>query len=434
VKKFLCTVLLVAAALVVFQAPAMAIEKDSADGYYMISNAAEFKEFAGLVRDGNTRIKGKLTANISFGSGTLGDWAENYMIGPDFDKRFAGVLDGKGHEIQVRAYRGSTDAFFGIVGYLGAGGVVKNLSVRGSLQSQGDLVGAIAGVNSGIIMNCLNAASVSGNDYVGGITGEVRAGRVINCVNLAAVTARNCAGGTAGMVEAGKIEGCFNSGTVKIIARGKVGGISALMKDFAGNEISDSVSFGTVTYNTGAEQRGGILGLKKGSSCKVNNCAWTNVAGYRVSSGIGYDEARGGPTNLGAAQKGSRGELPVASIILDSYEKRGESFNFKATAYPMESNEIDLIRLYPDRGLTLGKTWFENGVAGTVGSLSRDNENKNYSVKVTANEYSMPSVSFTVLGKGGSSGSGDSGGGGCSSGFAALALLAAVPLALRRKK
>ena len=229
---------------------------NSASTPYLIANMADYTAFATAVNTGDT-MKDKyaqLTADI----GTETD----PVIVPigTAEKYFAGTFDGAEHTVWVRL---SENAAVGLVGYL-AGGTVKNVTVRGSVERQ-------------------TASSAS---YAGGIVGLITAagGKVINCKNYAAVTApSNCyAGGIVGTSNGtATVEDCLNEGTVS--AGRNVGGI---VGGTGGKiTITRAVNRGTVTGS--GDYVGGIIGYIHSTGNTLTDCTNTgNVTGAKVVGGI----------------------------------------------------------------------------------------------------------------------------------------------------
>ncbi|MEE0958132.1 MAG: hypothetical protein UH734_08680, partial [Ruminococcus sp.] len=109
---------------------------------------------------------------------------------------FTGTFDGNGYEIKGLRINvnslpsGTGNAHVGL--FAKNAGTIKNLVVSGSVSAglQTLYVGAIAGYNSGVIENCVNAASVSAtySKYVGGITGyTANESEITRCKNTSSV-------------------------------------------------------------------------------------------------------------------------------------------------------------------------------------------------------------------------------------------------------
>ena len=203
-------------------AETVTIEKDS-EGNFIIDSEAKLAQFALNVCNGNG-YSGEtiLLANDIQLSTVEYPLANHTPIGVS-GSPFLGTFDGQGHKItnlQVNA-----GYYAGLFGYIGTGGVVKNLTVT-SIEVRTDkededytycFVGAIAGYNRGTIVGCANrGVAVYGNvssAYVGGIAGE-NTGSIQNCYNLGRVyttsSNNNILGGIAGEnASSGTIRNCF---------------------------------------------------------------------------------------------------------------------------------------------------------------------------------------------------------------------------------
>ena len=140
---------------------------------------------------------------------------------------FIGSFDGNGHVIynlNVKIDGRTTGYVAGLFGQIGSGGIVKDVTINGTLvrlQLQSTTVascyiGAICGINNGSIIGCANSAEVRGNyasANVGGIAGENQGmGIIQNCYNLGEVytsnSSNNFLGGIVGN-NAGIIQNCF---------------------------------------------------------------------------------------------------------------------------------------------------------------------------------------------------------------------------------
>lgn len=100
----------------------------------------------------------------------------------------------------------------GLFGYLGSGGVIKNLGVDGSVHITGNNIGGVCGYNEGTITGCYNNGAVTGKGATGGVCGY-NEGTMENCYNKGAVNGYDEVGGVCGHSE-GTITNCYNTGNV----------------------------------------------------------------------------------------------------------------------------------------------------------------------------------------------------------------------------
>ena len=125
---------------------------------------------------------------------------------------FQGLFDGGGHVIQNLYIERPALNHVGLMGKLGANGMIQNLGIGdGSVVHGNNYVGGIVGYNSGEIRNVYNRATLSGNEYVGGIVGY-SSGMLYNVFNRGSVTAHDYwAGGIVGWL-AGDLYNSYNTG------------------------------------------------------------------------------------------------------------------------------------------------------------------------------------------------------------------------------
>ena len=183
------------------------------------------------IKDGTDQPNLVLTADITLPATTAEGTAitvdENGMpsginwapVG-SLDYRFTGTIDGHGHTISGLRISGINVAT-GFVGYLGEGGVVKNLTLADAVvYSTLERVGAVAGHNYGTVENCHVAAgssvatTVAYDALAGGIVGY-NSGLLMGCTHAAAVTGTDYVGGIVGYNGyGGSIIACANTGAV----------------------------------------------------------------------------------------------------------------------------------------------------------------------------------------------------------------------------
>ena len=215
------------------------IEQDT-DGYFKITSAADWKEFAVNVNTKNTEAisdgsettwataNAKLTADIEIA--TAQNFAANYFIGHTTSNPYKGTFDGQGHTVTMPEKNGLTN----MVGIFGAidGATIKNLravsaagtKMESNQQYNGGLVAYSTG---GTIENCYSALNVSTtystNDLVvGGILGRAHSGTttITNCMYAGTLSATSeTKSGICGMVGYVKdgtttVSNCLYAGTI----------------------------------------------------------------------------------------------------------------------------------------------------------------------------------------------------------------------------
>ena len=187
---------------------------------------------------------------------------------------FCGVFDGGGHTIKGLRLTGKGSRL-GLFRAVGAGGVVQDLTVRGTAAPTGSRssLGLLCGENNGTLLNCTVSGSVTGGEDVGGLVG-VNNGTVASCRADAAVTGTARVGGVAGS-STGTLTACVNAGGVNtgvpdetltdpVMNVGGVVGRTTGTVEYCSNR-------GSVGYAHSAYNVGGIAGLHSGSLAGCEN-------------------------------------------------------------------------------------------------------------------------------------------------------------------
>ena len=178
---------------------------------------------------------------------------------------FKGTLDGQGHVIIGLTINRPDQDFVGLFSYVGNGGTVRNLGIRGGTVTGRFRVGALAATSDGgIYENCFVNASVSGASLVGGLIGSKGYGSVSRCYALGAVHGTDrYVGGLVGR----NGEGASNSVLLDCYSRTTVtggyefvGGLVGINNSILGN----SYAAGAVTPDEGAVSIGGLAGENSG--------------------------------------------------------------------------------------------------------------------------------------------------------------------------
>ena len=239
-------------------------ELNNKDGeYYLISNATELNIFATMVNNGLTSIKGKLTADILLNNtSNWQSWNDNTAglktwtpIG-NYNQPFIGTLDGQGHTVSG-IYISNNNNHQGLVGYLNAGGTIKNLGVEASYIKGYWYVGGVCGFNYGTVSNCHNTGKIIGEDYVGGVCGSSQT--MNNCYNTGTITGHDNVGGVSGYSQT-SLSNCYNTGNVT--GNDGVGGVSGT----SSSAMNSCHNIGNIRGNSYV---GGITGANGGT---ISNC------------------------------------------------------------------------------------------------------------------------------------------------------------------
>ncbi len=264
------------------------------NGSYTVTSADGLINVAELVNGGKTDINITLGKNIDL---TGKGWTP---IGTNYEKRYKGTFDGRGHTIKGLTVT-TNDQFVGLFGYLDKAGTVKNVVMEGIQITSNHVLmsgntGGVVGYSWGTIENCSVSGSVSGTVYVGGVVGVQIGGSITGCSSSATVKGTVDVGGVAGQTNSSAtLTACYATGNViiemdtkKNIAGGSLVGMNA------GSSLLACYATGNVTStgsSTGYMHIGGFLG---------NNYT-TVTAGYWKNNheqGIGYNRESTGATKV----------------------------------------------------------------------------------------------------------------------------------------
>ena len=254
------------------------------NGSYTVTSADGLINVAELVNGGKTDINITLGKNIDL---TGKGWTP---IGTNYEKRYKGTFDGRGHTIKGLTVT-TNDQFVGLFGYLDKAGTVKNVVMEGIQITSNHVLmsgntGGVVGYSWGTIENCSVSGSVSGTVYVGGVVGKQTSGSMTGCSSSATVKGTVNVGGVAGE-SWGSMTACYATGNVtleiypgKDISGGGVVGMNAGISLLACYATGNVTSTGS---STGKVHIGGFLG---NNYTTVTACYWKN----NHEQGIGYNK------------------------------------------------------------------------------------------------------------------------------------------------
>ena len=178
------------------------------DGSYTVTSADGLMTVAELVNGGKTDINITLGENIDL---TGKGWTP---IGTNYEKRYKGTFDGRGHTIKGLTVT-TNDQFVGLFGYLDKAGTVKNV-VMEDIQITSNHVlmsgntGGVVGSSWGTMTACYATGNVTleigsqNNLSGGGVVGLSGGNRVLACYAIGNV---NSKGGSTGNVHIGGLLG-----------------------------------------------------------------------------------------------------------------------------------------------------------------------------------------------------------------------------------
>lgn len=222
----------------------------------------------------------KFTADI-----TMTDTAMPSIAGGNA-KSFRGTIHGDGHFISNLNISGG--AYTALVGNLGNGGKIENLTIESGSVSGSQYVGAFAGyLNGASLVNVTNKASVNGsNTYVGGIVGRaVNALELTQLTNNGNVTNKaNYTGGVAGAIETPVAQVSTLSNTGNVVGAMYTGGVAGYAY---GNSYTNLQNSGTVTgSNATTNMLGGIMGVADACTL-ISNARNLGDVSASATAGIG---------------------------------------------------------------------------------------------------------------------------------------------------
>ena len=300
--RCLLTALLLVVAMLMPTAASAAItpsEPTTGDGTsenpYQISTAAELYWFADKVNNDNANYSSKnavLIADIDLEGSATNTWTP---IGNTINQ-FKGTFDGGEHKI-TGLYISKSGNSKGLFGYLGSGGVIKNLGVDGSVHITGNNIGGVCGYNEGTITGCYNNGAVTGKGATGGVCGY-NEGTMENCYNKGAVNGYDEVGGVCGHSE-GTITNCYNTGNVIGTYRftggvcGRTGAKTTITCCYNTGAVTGTNNYIASTVIEGEDYSargvGGICGYSRGGTIS-NSYNIGSVTGKKIVGGVcGYN-------------------------------------------------------------------------------------------------------------------------------------------------
>ena len=253
------------------------------NGSYTVTSADGLINVAELVNGGKTDINITLGKNIDL---TGKGWTP---IGTNYEKRYKGTFDGRGHTIKGLTVT-TNDQFVGLFGSIGYAGTVKNVMMEDvqitSNRSSG-FAGGVAGYSDGTIENCSVSGSVSGTVYVGGVVGAQWNGSITGCSSSATVKGTVYVGGVAGQTNGGAtLTACYATGNViiEIAPKKNISG-GGLVGTNGGKGVRACYATGNVTSTGSSTGNVHIFGLLGDNYTTVTACYWKNnqERGYKTA-------------------------------------------------------------------------------------------------------------------------------------------------------
>ena len=231
------------------------------EGNYTVNNEKGLKNLAELVNNGATDINITLDTDLTL----TGEWTP---IGTE-SRPYTGNFDGGGHTITGLKIDQSGTDYVGLIGRLGSGGKVQDVTLTEVNVTGGTYVGGIAGQTDGTVENCSVNGTVTGQNQTGGIVGR-NFSTISGCSAEGTVTGNTNVGGISGLcvpnydtgtgsLIGSTIEGCHSTAAVSGISSvggvlGNLGNNSFLMACYSTGNVT-----ATITY--GYAHVGGVVGI-----------------------------------------------------------------------------------------------------------------------------------------------------------------------------
>jgi hypothetical protein len=354
---------------------------DSADDPIEISTPEQFALFSKNVCDGET-YEGKhiaLTADIDL-AGKMWFPIGRTIMDADMQSgktfRFAGIFDGKNHEISNMTiqYKGAKRELGSIGLFNGNDGIIKNthiVNAHAETSSETILTGGIAGINYGEITNCSVTGYLQGA-YVGGLAGG-NCGLIRNCFvkgTTIGIKKGNAepniggVGGFAGYNLNGIIINCFVTGKIGI--QGQFQGVGGFVgchdSDVTGTllQIESSIKncYGSVEFFavSGGSNRGAFVGYGEsaelGTPVLENNYYNADIVSDLLPA-AGFDVPSGRVTPLGTEEMKSESFVSLlnrgdeAGPWIPDVAMENEGYPVLDRNYAISENEVLAFNAFP---------------------------------------------------------------------------------------
>ena len=242
-------------------------------------------------------------------------------------QEFSGVFDGLGHTVSSLTINQGSVVGVGLLGAVGAAGVVRNVGLLGGsvAVTSSNYTGALVGQNFGKINNSFSTATVSASanaTFIGGLVGENSGGTITRSHAGGAViggAAASDVGGLVGGLQGGTVDYSYATGNVtgtSLYVGGLIG--YAYGGGAAVSVISNSYATGSVS---GSSYVGGLLGANygfAGPSTISNSYATGNVSGVSAVGGLvghNYGNTGGNPAISNSYASGSVTGAAGASFV-----------------------------------------------------------------------------------------------------------------------
>ena len=237
---------------------------------YEINNRADFLAIANAVNGGDS-LEGKYfkqMQEIDLG-GAAEPWPTIGITINNATHQFRGVYNGNDFNI-TGLYVNRSDDDAGLFGYVGPGGIIRNVRVKNGYVRGTYWCAGIAARNYGIVEFSSFSGEVYGSQqFVGGVVGDNHGGGIVRyCCNEGYIEFDQIGGGVVGRNSGSTVENCYNRGDVyaKNVVRGYAGGVVG--ENTANSTIDNCYTDGWVEGNMAC---GAVAGAN-GDGSTVINC------------------------------------------------------------------------------------------------------------------------------------------------------------------
>lgn len=303
-----------------------------------------------------------LTGNITLTK----DWTP---VG-NFDHNFNGSFDGKGFTVSGVNVSGSSDAYVGFFGVIGAGGEVCNLTIEtkenGSVcaTSSNSYAGGLAGLNLGRLDNCFVNGTVTGQGAVGGLVGK-NSGVISYSATSGAVNGINNVGGLVG---SNSLAISRSYSTASVVGTSIVGGLIG----YNGGNASSSYATGNVTAR--GNTAGGFVAKNEGSISSSSSSNNVTGSGDEIGGFVGLNSGSGAVITNSSSSSVVSGHATVGGFVGSNYRSASISNCYSGGSVHMtdrhsggfagfNSESAKITNCYTNATVT-GSTTYRGGFSG----------------------------------------------------------------------
>ena len=425
------------------------------DSPYIITKAEELAWFRDQVNSGNSFICAKISDDVEVIDMSTVCHAEDKSqnleelswkpIGKnDYGYQYGGTFDGNGKTI-TNLYINASQNNVGLFGYTSQGTIknltfeyanvtntgvftgilvghpdasnLRNIKISNTCQIKGGKeTGGIAGNFDGNAYNCVNYATVQGNNRVGGLFGycSVENSSITTCANYGNVTATSTdAGGLVGNFDSGTIQDCANYGDVKgtehvagmagYVSNGKIQNVFNYGNISATNSTDAGMAFGNSTNGTTE----GMVAYYSGAKLNANGQEITVKAFGNgkpsEDNATGFTEAQLKSGEVAWLLNGST-SVPAEGSTLAWYQKLGENGDEYPVLKSTGDNTVYGGYQHGSKDGCFSNTVIANQHSVAYNAEAEDEANGNHDLSYEAGEYTwteaedktqVPSVAVT---------------------------------------